>query len=1388
MSNILGLDLGTNSIGWAIRDTSVPGNQIINKGVLTFEKGVGEGKSGEFPLVQKRTESRSKRRNYQAEKYRKWELLRTLIQYNMVPLSLAELDSWQKYTKGIGRKYPQSEAFLNWLRFDFDGDGKPDFERLGFSRHENHYLFRMLAASEQLERQQIFQQNPHILGRVLYHLVQRRGFRGRDEEEARTISEGSKESGTKGVEEIRPYLNQYKTLGSALYHMHKQEGKRIRKRYNLRSDYEAELKEICRVQNLGDELYKKLHKAIIWQRPLRGQKGLVGYCTFEAPVKDENGKFLKAGKKRSPLSHPLYEEYRTWVFINNLKIELPEDINRLEYIREKIYPLFYNKSRDFKLSSISKELKKANGKITARFASDTKVISCTLLNAFKIILGDDWQENYGWNEMLTNQPKKQDYTIEDIWHVLQTFDSAEKLKEFATEKLGLPTEKVEEFSKIKLQQGYATLSLSAIKKLLPYLQRGFIYSEAVYLANMHRVLGKEGLSKTDITHFIEIFREVSTTQKNMVLIGTVVNSLISDQLNSDHRFGMDRNYQLDRLDDKDILNKIKETDGEVSWQRRFDCEREQLQKEISESYLNFLRQPINAVKDRLFVKVPRLHDRIFARLQQDYSLPDENKKELWHPSEQETYEKAKEIDGIKILGNPQPISNGFKNPMALKTLHQLKKLINYLLKERKIDEDTRIVVEIARELNDANTRKAIERWQRDHERENKEYRSRINEDCGVPLSSIKDRMVDKYRLWIEQNRQCLYTGKIINCADLFSSTPKFDLEHTIPASISFDDELKNLTIADVTYNREFKQNRMPTELENYEKDAHGYTVILPRIQFMFEKVETLEKQLTEWRNKAKFASTKDIKDACIQRQHYIKFDLKYWRSKRDTFTCLEYKAGWRNSQLRDTQVITKYALPYLKTVFNKVEVQKGTVTDKFKEIYKVKLKDEKKDRSKHSHHAIDAATLTLIPAAAIRDKIIKQYEEAIENGFGKDHHEPVKDWNSFHPEYLISIANDILINFQPQYRTVTPTFKNVRKRGKQQFVEFKDNLGKWQYRLDANGRRIPLVAKGDSIRGQLHKETFFGAIKQPEYEEVSGKFVPKTDGAGNFLFQVNEKRGDELFIVTKVPIMSFAKPEDFDVVIDPNLRKFLIEETTRRMQSGLSFIDALQNLHAFNRNQDKHGNSISAIRHVRCKVKSGGGGYVTNPAIIKQNATFPGSKKEYKQNLYALNGETILSAFYQDIINGEIVRIIEPYSILEIAKSGASNLNEAVPAIKEHIIKKQKHIVPLYAVLKIKQKVFFYEEEKEELKNMSVSELSKRLYLITKFEDGRISFKHHLNAMSEDELKAAMKARGLADVGASAFNFDEPIPKLRISKAAFDFVIEGKHFDILPDGEINWKF
>lgn len=1345
MNKILGLDLGTNSIGWAIRDISENENQIIDKGVLTFEKGVGEGKSGEFPLVQKRTESRSKRRNYQAEKYRKWALLQVLVENKMCPLSLEELDGWRKYTKGVGRKYPQSEKFIQWIRFDFDGNGKPDFESLGFSKHENHYLFRLLAVSEDEKNKSIFKDNPHILGRVLYHLVQRRGFRGRDDDEAKTIMQGSKENGTTGVDAVTPYIKEYKTLGAALYHLQKKTKQRIRKRYNLRSDYEQELKEICRVQNIDDSLYKRLWQAIIWQRPLRSQKGLVGVCTFEK------------NKSRCPVSHPLYEEFRAWSFINDLNIQLPQDIDKVNYLRERIYPLFYNVARDFKLTSISKELRKVNGMITSKFYPETKVISCTLLAHFSKLLGVDWKEKYGWHEFMQNEAKKCEYSIEDIWHILFTFDDKEKLKLFAKEKLGLSEDESEKFSKIKLQTGYATLSVSAIKKILPYLQQGFIYSHAVNLANLHKVLGKKRLTLDDAKAFSIVLQDIIAQNKNETLLITCVNNLISERLNSGYRYGMEDTYQLDDDDRSDILEKLKETFGEKTWiEKKTEEQRKYDLRFVSERYLTFLRKPITSKKEGLFIRAGNLHDKIFSYFQDIYDIPEERKKYLWHPTEQETYQPAKEKNGVLQLGNPQPISRGFKNPMALKTLHKLRALVNYLLQSGKIDEDTRVVIEIARELNDANKRKAIEKWQRDREKENYEFKSRIQEIAEkyeIAIDIENKSILDKYRLWVEQNRMCLYTGAIINLSELFNGL-KYDFEHTIPASLSFDNELKNLTIADSFYNRQIKGKKIPTQLPNYDKevtiDGREYTPILPRLEFMEKKVEELIVLFGEWKNKAKYASTKKIKDACIQRRHLIKIELDYWQKKLDTFKIKEFKAGWRNSQLRDTQIVTKYALPYLKTVFRKVEVEKGTVTAAFREIYEIQPKQERKDRNKYSHHAIDAAVLTLIPPASIRDKILERYNELKDQQQKAIYHEPVKDWKKFHPQYILSIDDDVLINFQPRLRTVTQTSKNLRKRGKLQFVREKSDNGKLQYKLDEKGNRIMLKTKGDTIRGQLHKESFFGSIM------IDGK----------------------KWLVERYPISLFTSINDCKHIIDSKVRSIVKETLEKRMADGVTFDEAKLEPIPF-----PSGKEI--IRKVRCKVAAGRGYLTPEKAIEVSRHTFL-SKHEYKQFTYAQNEENALCLFYESQDGGSenAFRIV---GLFDLAKLKLRNLQDISKEkyYSSFEIGKGNNIkqLPLSHIITVGLKVIFFREQKEELKELSQRELFKRVFRVYKFNEPApatvyIYLQNHIEARSNDELGN----------GDKQIDFGKYQARIFLTSSKFKCAIEGRDFHVSPDGEIKWQF
>lgn len=1381
MEKIIGLDLGTNSIGWAIRNINNDlENQIIDKGVLTFDKGVAEDKSGEHPMVQKRTESRGKRRNYQSEKYRKWELLECLIDNKMCPLTIEELNDWRHYSKGIGRKYPQSEKFIQWLRFDFDGDGKPDFERLGYSKHESYYLFRAIVTDE--TKVDILKKEPQIIGRVLYQLVQRRGYndgQNIDESEkdelSKTIMKGGGEAGATGVNEILPYIEKYKTLGAALYHLQKEQSVRIRKRYNLRSHFEKELKEICRVQGL-EHLFKSFWGAIIWQRPLRSQKGLVGICTFEQ------------NKRRCPISHPLYEEYRTWVFINNLKIKsIIEDKAKtaeeqhnllLSELKSSVYSQFFKAASDFKLSSIAKELKKKGYQITARFPDDTKVISLSFVYKMKEIFGEGWEEKTGWNSLLNGKDEKQKHNIDDLWHLhfvkkdnKETGETAfDFLKRFGTEKLKLEDAKAETFAKVRLQQGYATLSLSAIKKILPYLRQGFIYSEAIYLANLHKVIGATSISQNIVNHFSEEVKRIikqNSLEKKLI---QATNELINDQLNGENRFGMDSNYQLDDDDQKDIELKLVETFGRYSWENFTEEVKEFATTTVSNKYLAFLQKRIHA--KNVFEKTERLHNKIFNWIKDTYNVPDSNIQYLWHPSEQETYLPAIVKNGKQYLGTPEPISKGFKNPMALKTLHKLKKLINYLIVVGKIDEDTRVVIEIARELNDTNKRKAIERWQRDKEKENdaiKKTIDEINKECKTDFNREDKNIIDKIRLWEEQKRICIYTGKTISLSDVLNGV-KYDYEHSIPASMSFDNEIKNLTIADSYYNREIKKKKIPFDCPNYDKEyihnGISYPPILSTLQTIFgriqetetevkgkiikkrafEKIVELEELFAEW--KAKTSEDKQIKDNIIIRRHLIKMELDYWRYKLHTFTTTEYKAGWRNSQLRDTQTITKYALPFLKTVFNKVDVQKGNVTADFRKIYKIQDRLERKERTKHSHHAIDAAVLTLIPPAAVRDKILLHYNEANESKQG--YHEKPRQWTNFHQQHIIGIEDDVLINYQADHRTLTPTYKTVRKRGKVQFVKEVIADGKWKYKLDIHGNKIPLTAKGDSIRGQLHKESYFGAIKNK----------------------------GELNLVERYPIAAFTSINDCKNIVDDAVRIIVKEALEKRMSEGLAFDKAKLTPIAF-------PNGKAIIKKVRCKVAAGRGYLTPEKAIEIQKHNFL-SKHDYKQHIYAQNDQNIYCLFYETSFENKTERAFRIIGLFELAKLGIKSEREL---FQDNYYKKieigrgnNKKEIPLAQILKVGSKVIFYKEHIEELKDLNKKELLQRIYRIYKFNEPApstvyIYCQNHIEARSNDEL-----GNGEKDL-----DFNRLQPRVFLGASKFNAALESRDFEITPDGEINLK-
>lgn len=1357
MEKTIALDLGTNSIGWAIREGWRETNQITKWGVLTFEKGVATVKGNEKPKVSDRTERRGKRRNYQARKYRKQYLLQLLIENGMCPLSIEDLNSWRKYSKG--RSYPKCDEFKKWLQLDFDGDGKADYI--------NPYILRSEIVNGNVT-------SAFVIGRALYHLTQRRGYKAsnlEDPKEAQSIHKGSDEKGTKGHDEIKHLLDNNSTIGS-VYATFDRYRDRIRNRYNLRTDIDFELRAICGIADikLESELFLKLQKAIVWQRPLRTQKGNVGPCTLEK------------GKVRCQVSHPLFELYRAFGVINNIKIK-PKGSSSKDYKfltseqRTKVFDeVFMRKEPDFDFIDISKKLDK-KGEFDFNYRNNQNVSGCPVSSYLRSIFGVNWR-NIKVDKAPSLKSKKDFYDLEDIWHVLNTFTSKEKIEDFARNKLFLNEDQLKLFVTLfsKMPNGYSSLSLNAIKKILPHLETGSIYSEAVLSANLNAVFGRSlsieelGLIQRDINKATDDFEYEKE-------INNIANILIAEHLGLPHyeKFYADETYSLDDADKTEIEQKLISNFGEQTWDALSIKVREDIRSNVSRLYLTYLQNSSVNSKDK-FVKTQRKDDRVKDILRVKYGATDDGLKLLYHHSSMEIYPVSKEdSEGRIYLQSPIPPSKGFKNPMAMKTLYKLKYLINYLIKIGQIDDETKVIVEVPRELTSANKRSAYEKWQRDRQAENREFARAIieianekhmqlnpenpenidkfrlwydqlsNRDEVYKKVTVLKNDIDKYRLWKEQECRCMYTGKVISLSELFIAN-KFDFEHTIPASISFDDSLANLTVCDSVFNQKIKGKQIPSKLANYHADAGGFTAIEPRLVKWQEKVEELKDSIKEYTRKAKYASTKEIKDACIQKRHYYEFELEYWGRKLWTFTTNEFKVGWRNSQLVDTGIVSKYAFHYLKTAFNKVYVQKGDVTAIFRKVYQIQGQWQTKSRDKHSHHAMDAAILTLIPTGFKREKILEQYFQANEEQNKNFHSKP---YPGFDQSEIKKIEDNTLINFLTEDRALLAAKKYVRERGKRYFER------------DKNGNKQFFIATGDTVRGQLHKETFFGAIKEPLRDE-NNKMLRNEDME---ILQKNEVK----YVVRKLlraDELGFTAKDQLKKIVDPIVReKVLAHVGDRSLKEAFSETIWM--------NKEKG----IKIRHVRVFKDD-----VSEPLEIKKHRDL-NPQKDYKHFFYAENATNYIYAFYEGAVKGVIKRGYELVNLFDASK----NRNIEMVPLELAIDKKKEVMVPLRAKLRVGQRVLFYKDHPEELSGLD-SVLS-RLYRIYKFEkDGRINFQFHLEARSDSELRELTKEFGASYAnGFTSIDFEKSMPRLRLSVGNLQMLIEDVDFMIQPNGQVEFK-
>lgn len=1191
----------------------------------------------------------------------------------------------------------------------------------------------------------------------------------------------------------------------------------------VRSQYRDEIEYIFNFQkglDANGEFFRRIYSTgndgtIFYQNPIRSQKGQVGKCTLEP------------AKPRCPISHPEYEKYRAFSFINNIKYRksIDEDWQTLTASQKiKLYKDKFLLVNDFEFADIRKwiekeiclpkdiSLSKEHG--TINYDDRTNVSVCPVSGRLKSVFGDNW-EDYVYQTAKTRKDKEGKehtvtYTIEDIWHVCFSYDDEDAVSGFA-KSIGLDASQEKKFLNLwmNIPQGYAMLSLKAIRNINRFLvpkennpsYKGYIYTEATLFAKIPDILGEKQWqeSESDILRSLNgLMNDVR--DENCIL--KIVNNLISDYKALDYRdldyrehFAVnDRSYKLDDSDRKDVEMHTVSFFGKSVWEKKPEDEREEILGKVEELYQNFFS---SSKQD--YYNLPKLGDRIklylsnkFPELRCCNEDADSQSQcnchackklnQLYHPSMVEFYRPVV-CNGKKLLGNP--VTGSFRNPMAMKVLHQLRRLVNELIQKGLIDEDTRIVVETARELNDANMRWAIGEYVRKREEENniiieaiKKIRKDDNEVSDTVLEkarllleqspdylsyikekeeaaankSNKDKKEDKnkqkkkdiknYSSWLEKGIKCIYTDKPISLTSLFVEN-ETDIEHTIPCSRSFDNSMANKTVCLAYYNREVKKNRMPTELEDYEE-------IKKRLLPWEERVEHLEYRVRFWQRKSKQSLKKENKDKAIRQKHLWQMELDYWKDKLSRFTMTEVPEGFRRKQLNDTRLITKYAYHYLKSIFGKVDVQKGIITSEFRKIFGFPVKT----RDNHSHHAIDATILTLIPVASKRDEMLRLFYELQEDkklNIVTKEKEKQLEWliKSCRIGKTVGIAehieNNILVKHISNDRALTPAIRNKREGGK---VVWKRNE-KGERLIDTDGKKIPQYKlTGDCIRGKLHQASFYGAIKQSK-KAIEKKGKKKKGQKNDISYKTSY---DEISYVIRRELKGFESLDDLHrVIVDENLYKIIKqkckkEQFRKACNKGICM-----------------PNCSYPIRHVRCYAYD-----VKNPLHIKQQTYL--SKKDYKQTFHVKVGDLYAMCRYHNAnkkVRYEIVKLFD------ISKSGEKGYDIQEVLDDEYY---------LDTILRPGKQVILYKDQNDcdnlLRKPLNIKLLSERLYVIERFEgDNIVNLKKHLCSRSFKET-----GRGKA---VDLKLFDNGLPeRIRQSIRQLNYLLEDIDFKITLDGKI----
>lgn len=242
---------------------------------------------------------------------------------------------------------------------------------------------------------------------------------------------------------------------------------------------------------------KKIIRDIIifYQRPLKSQKSLISYCEFEK------------GRKVCPKSSPVFQEFKIWQMLNNLKVD--GEYLDLEY-----------KQLLFRELSIRKELSKADtlkllfGKSKGHEMNFRKLegnrTQATLFQAYSKILSLSGHDEIDFSksaeeiidktaavfsalgistDILAFDSSKSGKEMENeplyrLWHLMYSYTEDNSKTGYNSlvsklhEEFGFTPEYGKILASVTFEDDYGSLSTKAICRILPFMKNGMEYSAA----------------------------------------------------------------------------------------------------------------------------------------------------------------------------------------------------------------------------------------------------------------------------------------------------------------------------------------------------------------------------------------------------------------------------------------------------------------------------------------------------------------------------------------------------------------------------------------------------------------------------------------------------------------------------------------------------------------------------------------------------------------------------------------------------------------------------------------------------------------------------------------------------------------------------------------------